>query len=64
MNFIMKLEKFLGKKAKKNFMKIQPGDVPKTEADISLLKELTGFKPKTGIDIGIKNFVSWYKNYY
>ena len=64
MNFIEKLEEFLGKKAKKNFMEIQPGDVPKTEADISLLIELTGFKPKTGLDIGIKDFVSWYKSYY
>lgn len=64
MRFIEMLEEFLGKKATKNFVEIQPGDVPKTEADISLLLELTGFKPKTGLDIGIKNFVNWYRDYY
>jgi UDP-glucuronate 4-epimerase len=64
MSFIEKLEEFLGKQARKNYMEIQPGDVPKTEADISLLIELTGFRPQTSLDIGIKNFVNWYKKYY
>ena len=64
MNFIEKLEKFLGKKARKNFLEIQPGDVPKTEADISLLIKLTGFKPETSLDTGIASFVNWYMDYY
>ena len=45
-------------------MPMQPGDVPATWADISLLEQLTGFKPKTKISDGITNFISWYKNYY
>ena len=63
-NFIQILEKCLGKCAKKNLMPMQPGDVPANLADTQLLEHLTGYRPSTPIAIGIKNFVSWYMNYY
>jgi UDP-glucuronate 4-epimerase len=43
---------------------LQPGDVVETYADIDDLVRDTGFKPQTPIEVGIKNFVEWYKNYY
>lgn len=63
MRYIEVLENNLGQKAKKNLMPMQPGDVPSTVADITKLKKL-GWKPKTKIDEGIRNFVDWYKSYY
>ena len=62
--YIETLEKEIGKKAKKNLMKLQIGDVPDTSSDITLLKELTGFIPKIHVTEGIKNFIKWYKSYY
>ena len=58
------LEESLGKKARKNLLPIQPGDVPATYADVGDLIEDVGFKPDTSIEKGIKNFVEWYKGYY
>jgi UDP-glucuronate 4-epimerase len=63
LKFIEVLENNLGKKAKKNLMPMQPGDVPSTVADIRKLKKL-GWKPTTRIEMGIKNFVDWYREYY
>ena len=64
LDFIGIIEKTLGRKAKKKFMNIQPGDVPETYADISeSLKDL-GFKPEVKITEGIPKFISWYKEYY
>jgi UDP-glucuronate 4-epimerase len=63
MKYIEVLENCLGKKAKKNLMPMQPGDVPRTVADIRKLKKL-GWKPTTRIEEGIKNFVEWYRGYY
>jgi UDP-glucuronate 4-epimerase len=63
MRYIEVLENNLGKKARKKLMPIQPGDVPKTVADIRKLRKL-GWKPTTRIETGIKNFVAWYKDYY
>lgn len=63
MHFIELIEKETGKKIKKNLLPIQPGDVPNTSADVSELKKL-GFLPKTPVEQGIKNFITWYKNYY
>ncbi|HPN96166.1 MAG TPA: SDR family NAD(P)-dependent oxidoreductase [Candidatus Moranbacteria bacterium] len=63
MRYIEVLEKNLGKKAKKNMLPMQPGDVPKTVADIRRLRKL-GWKPTTRIEKGIANFVEWYKKYY
>ena len=61
--FIECLEKELGKKAKKNMLPMQPGDVPITYADISKSKKMLGYSPKTEIEQGIKQFVDWYKSY-
>ena len=48
----------------KNFLGLQAGDVPRTFADISLLRELTGFEPETSLEIGIEKFVKWYIDYF
>ena len=64
LEFIMILEKQLGKKAKMNLLPIQPGDVPKTYADIDDLMKDVGFKPATSIEVGISHFVTWYREYY
>lgn len=61
--FIEVIEKHVGRTAKKKLMPMQPGDVPSTVADIRRLKKL-GWKPTTRIDVGIKNFVEWYKDYF
>lgn len=62
--FIEIIEENLNKKAIKNMMPIQPGDVPETYADIDDLINDTGFKPQTTIEKGIQNFINWYKDYY
>ena len=62
--FIECIEKELGIKAKKKFMPIQPGDVPKTSANIEKAKRKLGFMPKIRIEEGIGNFVRWYRGYY
>lgn len=61
--FIEVIEKNIGKTAEKKMMPMQPGDVPATVADISKLRAL-GWAPSTRIDVGIKNFVEWYRGYY
>ncbi|MFA5841385.1 MAG: GDP-mannose 4,6-dehydratase [Candidatus Paceibacterota bacterium] len=60
MGFIRLIEKFLGKKAKINFMPLQPGDVTKTMADISKAKKEIGFEPKTRIEDGTEKFIRWF----
>ena len=62
--FIECIEKELGKRAVKNLMPMQKGDVPKTCADITKSEQMIGFKPKTNIEEGIKKFIKWYKDYY
>ncbi len=62
--FIEILETTLGKKAHKNLLPMQPGDVPVTYADIDDLKRDVGFKPSIPLDVGIKRFVDWYKAYH
>ena len=64
MEFIETLEKELNKKSIKIFDKMQLGDVEKTYADITYIKELINYEPKTSIKKGIRNFAKWYKNYY
>jgi UDP-glucuronate 4-epimerase len=64
MYFIEVLEDALGKKAQKNLLPLQPGDVPATFADVDDLMADVGFKPATSIEDGIGRFVSWYKEYY
>lgn len=64
MDFIQTLEKELGKKARKNFLPLQPGDVPETYADVSDVERDFDYRPKTDISYGIKQFVKWYREYY
>ncbi len=62
--FIETIEKEMGKTAIKNFLPMQPGDVPATYADVDELIKDVGFQPTTSIEQGIASFVRWYKNYY
>lgn len=64
MSFIEEIEKCLGKKAEKNLLPIQPGDVPTTYANVDDLFEDVGFKPATSIEVGIANFINWYRVFY
>ena len=64
MDFIKAIEDALGKKAIKNFMDLQPGDVPATYADVDDLINDVGFKPETSISDGIGEFIRWYKSYH
>lgn len=64
MDFIIAIEKKTGKKVKKNFMEIQPGDVPETYADVTDLEHDFNYKPNTSIDFGISKFIDWYRDYY
>ena len=63
-HFIETLENFLNKKAKKNLLPMQLGDVPATYADVDDLIKDVNFKPSTSIEKGIKSFVEWYREYY
>jgi UDP-glucuronate 4-epimerase len=64
MEFIHEIEKNLGIEAEKNLMDIQPGDVPKTWADVKPLHDLTGFRPQVSVKEGVEKFINWYKKYY
>ena len=64
MAYIEALELVLGRRAKKNYLPIQPGDVPVTAADTSELEAWTGFKPRTPINQGVARFVEWYLDFY
>jgi len=64
MHYIEVLEACLGKKAEKNLLPMQAGDVPATYADVDDLIKDVGFKPSTSIEEGIRKFVDWYREYY
>lgn len=64
MDFIKAIEDALGEEAIKNYMDLQPGDVPATYADVDDLITDVGFKPETSVSEGIEKFVRWYKSYY
>ena len=64
MDYIAAIENALGKTAKKEFLPIQPGDVPHTEADVRDLVEDLGYKPHTPVNEGVTRFIAWYKKYY
>lgn len=64
MDFIQAIEKASGKVAEKNFMDMQPGDVPVTYADTTLLNQLTDYQPETDIQDGVDQVVGWYRHYY
>lgn len=64
LDFIDAIETAVGKKAVRQLMPIQPGDVPATFADVSALEKDVGFKPTTSVIDGIQRFVDWYRDYY
>jgi UDP-glucuronate 4-epimerase len=64
MDFIGTIEKYLGKEAKKNFLPLQPGDVPASHADVTDLINDFGYSPETTVSEGIKKFLEWYIDFY
>jgi UDP-glucuronate 4-epimerase len=64
MYFIECIEKAVGKTARKNMLPLQPGDVPRTFADVAALVADIGFQPSTPIEEGIRRFVDWYREFY
>ena len=64
MQYIEAIESAIGVKAEKNFMPLQPGDVPSTSADTSELEKWVGFKPDTSVKFGVAKFVEWYRDFY
>ncbi|MFM8860341.1 MAG: NAD-dependent epimerase/dehydratase family protein [Methylocystis sp.] len=63
LDFIDTVEKAMGKKARRNYLEMQAGDVPRTYADSELLYRLTGYRPDTPLETGVEALVSWYRNY-
>ena len=64
MDYISALEKSLGAQAKKNYLPMQPGDVPITSANTCALEQWIGFKPNTLVPYGVQQFVDWYREFY
>lgn len=64
LSFIEEIERALGRKAERNYLGMQTGDVPRTEASTELLEALIGFRPNTPVSVGIGEFVRWYREYY
>lgn len=64
LRYIELIEQYLGKKAQKNLLPLQPGDVPDTSADVENLVRDVGYRPATPVEEGIRNFIEWYLQYY
>ena len=64
MHLIACLEKSLGRTVAKNYLPMQPGDVPDTFADIGALVDDVGFRPSTPIEVGVERFTAWYRSFY
>ncbi len=64
MDYIAAIEKALGKKADMEMLPLQPGDVPDTYADVADLVEQFDYRPTTHVELGVANFVAWYRDYY
>jgi len=64
MRYIEVLEECLGRKAEKNLLPLQPGDVPDTYADVQALADDVGYRPATPVEEGVRRFVDWYLDYY
>ncbi|KAF1707342.1 NAD-dependent epimerase [Pseudoxanthomonas sacheonensis] len=64
LRYIEVLEDCLGRKAERNLLPLQPGDVPDTYADVSALQRDTGYSPSTSIETGVRRFVDWYRDFY
>ena len=63
-SYIEAIEEAVGRKAIQEHLPLQAGDVPDTFADVSALVEQVGYKPSTPVQVGVKRFVAWYRNYY
>ncbi|MFP5464238.1 MAG: NAD-dependent epimerase [Gammaproteobacteria bacterium] len=64
LRYIEVIEECLGRKAVKNLLPMQPGDVPETSANIDDLGADVGYRPATPVEIGVRNFITWYRDYY
>ncbi len=64
MRYIEIIEECLGRKAQKNFLPLQLGDVPDTSADVEDLAAAVGYRPATSVEVGVRNFVDWFCDYY
>jgi UDP-glucuronate 4-epimerase len=64
MRYIEVLEEALGRKAELNMMPVQDGDVARTEADVSETEAALGYRQSTPIDVGVRRFVDWYRDFY
>jgi UDP-glucuronate 4-epimerase len=64
LRYIEVLERCLGKRARKNLLPMQPGDLPDTWADVTALARDVGYRPRTDLEAGVKQFVEWYLGYY
>lgn len=64
LRYIEVLEDCLGRKAEKRLLPLQPGDVPDTYADVGALTRDTGYQPATPVEVGVRNFVEWYRDFY
>jgi UDP-glucuronate 4-epimerase len=64
MDYVSALEQALGHEARKNFLPMQRGDLPATLADTDALAEWTGFRPRTSVEEGVRQFVQWYRGHY
>ncbi|MHC9084450.1 NAD-dependent epimerase [Luteimonas sp. RIT-PG2_3] len=64
LRYIEVLEDCLGRKAERNLLPLQPGDVPDTYADVRALQRDTGYSPSTPIETGVRRFVDWYREFY
>lgn len=63
-HFIGLIEKHLGRRAVRNLLPLQPGDVPTTAADIEPLAEACGYRPSTPVDVGVERTIAWFKEYH
>ncbi len=64
MRFRKALEEALGRKAERQLLPLQPGDVPDTFADVGELERAVGYRPATPVKEGVAAFVAWYRDYY
>lgn len=64
MRYIEVLEECLGRKANKTLLPMQPGDVPDTFADVSELESAVGYAPKTSVEVGVRRFADWFREFY
>ena len=64
LRYIELLEQSLGRRAELELLPMQAGDVPATVADVSRLQQATGYAPVTPVEVGVENFVRWYREYY